>query len=139
MSIKQLNPYLNFNGTAAEAIQLYERALGARTEALQRFGEIPGMPVADEDKDRVMHARLRIGQGVVMISDTPRGEPAAPGGNVHVCLDLDDLADATTKFNTLAAGGKVTMPLHDTFWGATFGALIDAHGVSWMFNCNKGG
>jgi len=41
-------------------------------EALQRFGELA---VADEDTDRVTHARLRIGAGVVTISD-PR--PARP-------------------------------------------------------------
>jgi PhnB protein len=139
MSSTKLYPYLNVNGTAAEAIQLYERALGAKTEALQRFGDIPGMPVPDEHKHRVMHARLRIGDGVLMISDTPPGSAVATEGNVHVCLELDDLADATAKFDALAAGGKVTMPLQDTFWGATFGMLTDTHGVRWMFNCSKGG
>ena len=139
MSIKKLNPYLTFNGTAAEAIQLYERALGAKTESLQRFGETPGMTVSDEHEGRVMHAQLRVGEGVVMLSDAPPGKPVATEGNVHVCLDLDDLADTTTKFNALAAGGKITMPLQDTFWGATFGMLTDAYGVNWMFNCTKGG
>jgi PhnB protein len=34
----------------------------------------------------------------------------------------------------MAAGGKITMPLQDQFWGATFGMLEDKFGVSWMFN-----
>jgi hypothetical protein len=46
MSIKQLNPYLNFNGTAEKAIRRYESALGAKTEGLMRFGDIPGTTVA---------------------------------------------------------------------------------------------
>lgn len=139
MSITKLNPYLNFNGTADKAIQLYERALGAKTEAIQRFGEIPGMTVPEEHKQRVMHARLRIGEGVVMISDAPPDMQVALEGNVHVCLDFDKLADATARFDALAQGGKITMPLQDTFWGATFGMLTDAYGVRWMFNCNKAG
>jgi PhnB protein len=139
MSITQLNPYLNFNGTADKAIKLYERALGAKTEALQRFGEVPGMTVPEAHKQRVMHARLRIGEGVVMISDAPPDMPVALEGNVHVCLDFDKVADATARFEALAQGGKVTMPLQDTFWGATFGMLTDAYGVRWMFNCNKAG
>lgn len=135
MSIKQLNPYLNFNGTAEQAIKLYERALGAKTEGLQRFGDIPGAKVNPEHKNRVMHARLDIGGGMLMVSDTQPGMPFTPEGNVHVCLDFDDPADLTKKFEALAAGGKVTMPVQDTFWGAKFGMLTDAYGVQWMFNC----
>jgi PhnB protein len=54
---------------------------------------------------------------------------------MHVTLDFDDAADMARKFDALAAGGKITLPLQDTFWGAKFGMLTDAHGVSWMFNC----
>jgi len=134
MSIKQLNPYLSFNGTAAKAIQLYESALGGKTEGLMRFGDVPGMNVAPEHQNRVMHARLRIGEGVIMISDTQPGMPVALEGNVHVCLDFDDVADMTKRFEALAVNGKVTLPPHDTFWGARFGMLTDAFGVRWMFN-----
>jgi PhnB protein len=137
MSIKQLNPYLNFNGTAEQAIKLYERVLGAKTEGLQRFGDIPGNTPAPENKNRVIHAKLHIGPGVIMISDSQPGHPVAAGENVHVCLDFDDAADAAARFDALAAGGKVTMPLQDTFWGAKFGMLTDAYGVSWMFNSTK--
>ncbi|TMB01372.1 MAG: hypothetical protein E6J57_06395 [Deltaproteobacteria bacterium] len=69
-----------------------------------------------------------------MISDSQPGIAVAPGGNVHVCLDFDDVADMTKKFEALAVNGKITLPLHDTFWGAKFGMLTDAFGVSWMFN-----
>ncbi|MFN2447196.1 MAG: VOC family protein [Vicinamibacterales bacterium] len=51
------------------------------------------------------------------------------------CLDFDNVADMTQRFEALGAGGKVTMPLQDTFWGAKFGTLTDAFGVQWMFNC----
>src|SRR6185369_15938178 len=60
MSIKTLNPYLNFNGTAAKAIKLYESALGAKTEAIQHFGDAPGMNVPADQKGRVLHAVLRL-------------------------------------------------------------------------------
>jgi len=99
-----------------------------------RFGDVPGMNVAPEHQNRVMHARLRIGEGVIMISDTQPGMPVALEGNVHVCLDFDDVADMTKKFEALAVNGKVTLPPHDTFWGARFGMLTDAFGVRWMFN-----
>lgn len=121
MSITKLNPYLNFNGAAAQAIKLYERALGAMTEAIQRFSDVPGMTVPAEHSHRVLHARLRIGEGVVMISDAPPDMQVALEGNVHVCLDFDQVADATARFEALAQGGTVTMPLQDTFWARRSG------------------
>lgn len=135
MSIKSLNPYLHFDGTAEKAIKLYESVLGARTEGLMRFGEMPGNHPAPENKDRIMHSTLHIGPAVLMVSDTMSGAPAAKDGNVHVVLHYDDVAEMTRAFDALAAGGKVDMPLADTFWGARFGMLTDAFGIEWMFNC----
>jgi PhnB protein len=136
MAIRQLNPYLTFNGTAEQAIKLYESALGARSENVMRFGDgAGGMPVAPADKNRVMHAVLKLGGGTLMLSDSMSAQPAPTESNVTVTLDFDDVADMTHKFDALAKGGQITMPLNDTFWGAKFGMLTDAYGVKWMFNC----
>jgi PhnB protein len=136
MAIQKLNPYLNFDGTAAKAIALYEKALGAKAENVQRFGDVAGMNVAPENKDRVMHAELHLGEGVVMISDGMPGVPVPSDSNTHVTLHFDDPADMGRRFEALAAGGKITMPMQDTFWGAKFGMVKDAYGISWMFNCD---
>jgi PhnB protein len=129
MSIKQLAPYLNFNGTSHEAIKLYQSALGAKVE-----GDI--MPF-DKDPSRVMHARLTIGPGMVMISDGPPNMQVPTTSNAHISLDYTDVAEMTKAFELLSAGGKVTMPLQDTFWGAHFGMLTDRFHINWMFNCEK--
>src|SRR5581483_1950241 len=104
--IKQLNPYLNFNGTAEKAIALYEKALGAKTEGVMRYGDIPGNTPAPQNKNLVIHARLHIGGGVIMISDTTPDMPVPAGNNVHVCLDFDDPADQQKKFDALSVDGK---------------------------------
>jgi PhnB protein len=137
MAVKQLNPYLNFNGNAEQAIKHYEAALGAKADNVMRFGDAQGMVVPPGAKNRVMHARLHVGNGMFMVSDTPPDRPATAGSNAWVCLDFDDAADMKTKFDALAKGGNVTMPVQDTFWGATFGMLIDQFGIQWMFNCEK--
>jgi PhnB protein len=131
----KLNPYLNFNGTADKAIQLYQRALGAKLETIMRFGDVKDMPVVPETKDRVMHAMLQIDEGILMISDCPPGEPVQPGNNVTVTLHFDDVGDMAKKFDAMAVGGTVQQPLQDMFWGARFGMLTDAYGIPWMFNC----
>ncbi len=136
MAITHLNPYLIFDGRGGQAIELYTSALGAVVEHLQRFGDMPGASLPDEHKSRVMHAVVRIGGGTVMISDDQPGHAPARGTNTFVALHLDDVDDTTRKFEALAKGGTVLQPLQDTFWGARFGMLIDAFGVSWMFNCD---
>jgi PhnB protein len=137
MAIKNLNPYLNFEGTAASALALYESVFASKAENVGRFGEVPGMDVPPEHTHRIMHARLHVGPGLIMLSDTPPGMSVPKESNTHVCLDFDDATDMTRKFEALAEGGEVTMPLQDTFWGATFGMLTDRYGIRWMFNCDK--
>jgi PhnB protein len=136
MAIKKLTPYLNFDGNAARAIELYQSALGAKLEGpIGRFGDAPGIDCGPGDKDRVMHAALRVGEGLIMISDGTSAQPVTQGNNVHVVVDFDDVSEMSAKFDALAVGGKVSMPLNDTFWGARFGMLTDAYGINWMFNC----
>ena len=130
MAIKTVTPYLNFDGTARDAITLYEKALGAKSEGVMPF---------EKDPNRVMHARVQLGGGLIMISDTQPGMPLVQGSNAHVTLDYDysDVGEMRRAFDALAEGGKVTMPLQDTFWGATFGMLTDRYGINWMFNATK--
>lgn len=132
MSTMKISPYLMFNGTAAQAIQLYDRTLGAKTATIMRYGDVPGMDVPPEKKGRIMHAELTIGESTVFVSDGEASDSAA-GGNVEVCINFDDATDAAARFEALSAGGTVRVPLQDTFWGK-FGMLTDLHGVRWMFN-----
>lgn len=134
MTIKTATPYLILNGKAEGAIALYQRALGARAETLQRFGDVDGS-CSEAQKGRVMHAVVRVGDAVIMMSDGDGDAPLAGGGNVSIALDLNDPAEARRSFDALGASGKVIEPLFDAPWGALFGVVADEFGVSWMFNC----
>jgi PhnB protein len=134
LALKTVNPYLNFDGTASDAIALYERALGAKVQFLQRFGEMPGSTFVGADATRVMHATLIIGTGTVMISDSMPGSAPSHGTAIQVCLQYDGTADVDAHFAAMSEGGQVTMPLENTFWGARFGTLTDRYGITWMFN-----
>jgi PhnB protein len=131
MAIKGLSPFIMLNGTAAAAIALYERVLGARVLSVVRASDVPAEAASGANPDRIVHAVLSLG-GVLMLSDQS-DEP--PESNVQVALDFDDVDEMTQKFTALAQGGQVSLALQRTFWGATFGMLTDAFGVRWMFNC----
>lgn len=133
MAVKTATPYLILDGKAEEAIELYKRALGAKVEVLQRFGEVQNdCPAAM--KNRVMHAALQVGSATIMLSDGggPReGKPAT--GSVNVALAFEDGARARASFEALAQGGTTIEPLADAPWGGLFGALTDPYGIGWMF------
>jgi PhnB protein len=54
---------------------------------------------------------------------------------LHVIkLNYDTVEEAESIFNSLAQGGRVTMPFGPTFWAAKFGMLVDKYGVAWIIN-----
>lgn len=134
MSIQSATPYLLLHGKAEQAIALYQRALGAQVESLQRFGDVDGS-CPEAQRNRVMHASLRVGKAVLMMSDSTTDGPRLEGGNISVALDFDDAQATRRAFDALAASGKVIEPIFQAPWGALFGVVQDEMGISWMFNC----
>jgi PhnB protein len=131
----QLQPYLFFDGRCEEAIEFYEKVLGADVTMLMRFKDSPephqpGMiPPGSEEK--VMHATFRIGESTVLASDGRcQGKPKFDG--FALSLTVKDDAEAERLFNALGDGGQVQMPLTKTFFSSRFGMVADRFGVSWM-------
>lgn len=135
MPATKATAYLFFNGTANQAIALYEKVLGAKVEHKQLYGDVCGDQCPEADKSRVIHAMVRFGESFVMLSDVPDARPVPKESNAAVALDFSDLGDMTHAFDTLAEKGKVDHPLNDAFWGDKFGALSDEFGIYWMFTC----
>jgi PhnB protein len=127
-----VTPYLFFDGRAEEAIEFYKKTLGAEVEALMRFKECPDQSTcAPGSENKVMHACIKIGGTAVMASDGRcTGHPKFDGFALSV--EAKDEADAERKFNALADGGQVQMPLGKTFFAKSFGMVADRFGVGWM-------
>jgi PhnB protein len=133
----QLNPYLTFNGQCEAAFKFYERVLGAKIEASTTFAGTPAeQQVPAEWRNKIIHARLTVGDQVLMASDAPPDRYEKPKG-ISISLQIKDPKEAEQKFNALAENGQVQMPIQETFWAARFGALVDQFGIPWMINCEK--
>lgn len=129
----KLNPYIMFSGNAEEALNFYKECLGGEISGLQRYGQAP-MPSSEEDKNKLMHGVFVFDGNLVMASDGTKDHPASQGGNIHLSVDVEDVDKLEKVFSQLGEGGKIDMPLQDTFWGARFGMLTDKFGIHWMFN-----
>ena len=87
-----------------------------------------------ERRDKILHARLAIGDGVLMGSDAPPDHYEEPKG-FSVSLGIDDEKNAERIFHALAEKGTVRMALQKTFWALRFGMVVDRFGIPWMVNC----
>lgn len=134
-----IQPYLFFQGRCEEAVEFYRGALDAKVEMLMRFKDNPqhAPECAPEDGNRIMHAALRIGDGVLMASDGMNGDGRPDFKGFALSLDARDEADARRKFDALAQGGNIVMPLAPTFYASIFGMVHDRFGVQWMVGVMK--
>jgi PhnB protein len=127
-----IQPYLMFNGRCEEAIDFYKKALGAQAQMVLRFKEAPDQSMITPGMDeKIMHAALNIGDGVVLMSDGMcTGQQAFEGFSLS--FTVSDEAEAQWRFNALADGGQVRVPLGKTFFSPNFGVVADKFGVGWM-------
>jgi len=136
-----VNPYLIFNGNCEEAFNFYKSVFGGEFPYVGRFSEMPSKtPIPESEGEKIMHISLPIGQGTILMgSDSSEafGHVTTMGNNFSISINTETEAEATRLFNGLSAGGKVTMPLNKTFWGAYFGMFIDKFGIYWMVNYDQ--
>jgi PhnB protein len=124
-----VTPYLTVDD-GARAIEFYVRAFGAREKE-----RMPG------PGGKIMHAELRVGDSVVMLSDefpgmsTARSPKSLGGTTGGLFLYLPDV-DASFK-RAVEAGCKVLMPVTDMFWGDRFAKLEDPFGNQWSLATHK--
>ncbi len=142
----QTSTYLNFVRNTEEAFNFYKSVFGGEfvDGKINRFGEIPaeeGMPpMAEEDKNLVMHVALPIlGGHMLRGTDAPEslGFKVNIGNNVYISLHPDSRLEADELFAKLSMDGGVEMPMRDMFWGDYYGSLVDKFGIRWMVNYSE--
>ena len=132
-----LAPYLFFNGDCEAAFKFYEQCLGGRIDGMRTHADAPAeTDVPSEWRDKILHARLIVGDNVLMGSDVPPGSYEKPQG-FFVHLQLKDPAEAERIFHAMAEGGTVKMPIQQTFWTISFGMVVDRFGIPWMVQCER--
>ncbi len=140
-------PYLTFDGHAAEALRFYERLFGGKVETLMTFGDMPAdaagtgctdaaaaAPMPEAVRKRLLHGALVVDGQLLMASDTMPGQPYEGQKGVGLAMSFDTVERAREVFAALSEGGEVQMPLGETFWSEIFGACKDRFGTSWLIN-----
>ncbi|MGN9914394.1 VOC family protein [Phytohabitans sp. LJ34] len=127
----RLNPYINFDGTARQALEFYKDVFGGELR-INTFGEFGGDAAV---ADKIMHGQLETPRGfTLMAADTTPEWQVDAGNNITISVSGDDGDDLHGYWNKLSDGGTITMPMEKQVWGDEFGQCIDKFGISWLVN-----
>jgi PhnB protein len=136
--MSQLDAYLFFDGTCAEAMRFYERTLNGKLQMMLKNSEAPAAAQCPSGgADRIMHACVEVGGRRLMASDWMADQPFPGMGGFSLALNYPTVQEARRVFDALAEGGSVRMPLDKTFWVEAFGMLVDRFGTPWMVGGGK--
>lgn len=129
-----LTPYIMMEGNAREAIQFYEKAIGAKVLAMSTYGDMPEMPntFTEELKDLVAHAMLQVGESELMFSDAPSGSSIRKGKQVTICITTDSVEKSMQIYEALKQDGEVNMPFEETPFSPGFADVTDKFGVTFQ-------
>ena len=126
----KLDVYLNFPGTCRQAFEFYEQHLGGKILMMMTHGQGPNAGTLPPDqRDKILHARMVIGQTVVMGADIAKSEPMR---SAYLTLTVDSESEAERLYALLSDGGQVFMKMDKTFFANRFAMLRDRFGTSWM-------
>lgn len=138
-----VNVYLNFDGQCEEAFEFYKSVFGGEFSYLGRFNEMPqdeNNKLSESDGNKIMHVSLPISAETNIFGSDTIGAwspKLIQGNNYSISINASSKDEADRLFNGLSAGGQVTMPLENTFWGAYFGMFVDKFGINWMVNFDE--
>ncbi|HMF95179.1 MAG TPA: VOC family protein [Vicinamibacterales bacterium] len=128
---------LVFNGECDAAFTLYQHCLEGSVTFRLTWGDSPMADQAPAEwRAKILHATLTVGGTALSGGDVLPGLYERPQG-FQLQLNLDDAAAAERIFTQLADGGRVTVPLQQTFWAKRFGAVVDRFGIPWGINCGE--
>lgn len=139
----KVGTYLNFSRNTEEVFNFYKSVFGGEfgRGGISRLSDIPPMegmpPLAEEDKNLVMHVELPIlGGHLLMGTDAPEsmGFTVNSGNNVHISLEPETKEETKQLFDALSVGGVISQELQEMFWGSLYGSFTDKFGINWMFN-----
>jgi PhnB protein len=125
----RLDVYVNYRGNCEEAFQFYQQLFSARITGLVRHGDQPNPNVPPDWSGKVLHARIAIGDSVLMGADIPQAEPMR---SAYLTLRVDSESEAERIYAALIDGGQVFMKLEKTPFANRFAMLRDRFGASWM-------
>jgi PhnB protein len=127
-----IQAYLGFNGNCKEAMQFYQSCFGGDLTIQTIAESAVAKELPAEVQSNVLHSFLQKDDFMLLGSDMAQN--TIPSQTVSLMIQCTSLEEIQDYFAKLAAGGKITAPLNNSFWGSTFGHLTDKYSINWLLN-----
>jgi PhnB protein len=126
----KLDIYINYKGNCEQAFRFYEQHLGGRITMMIPHQQQPvEAKVPESWNNAILHARIEIGETVLMGADIPNAESMR---SAYLTLRVDTAEEAERLYALLCDGGEIFMKMEATFFASRFAMLRDKFGTSWM-------
>ncbi|MCD7914791.1 MAG: VOC family protein [Tannerellaceae bacterium] len=129
-----------FHGSCEDAFNFYQSVFGGEFKDIIRYEDLPNIDLRTPipTMEKIVHIGLPIGETVVLMgTDKPEEKHAKDPGNIELAISTTDEAEVIRIFRALSEGGKVTMPLQETFWADLYGTLTDKFDINWIISRAK--
>ena len=133
-----LNPYLTFKDNCEEAFHFYKKVFCGEILYMGRYKDVPQESrqwYPGSTDEQIMHATLQINAGTVLMGSdsvaTYEKSKGAVTNNFFLFISTENRADAYRIFDELSMGGKITIPMTQTFWSSHYGIVMDKFGINW--------
>lgn len=131
----QLDIYINYPGHCEEAFRFYEKHIGGEIISIMKHNELPPNPSIPETwKEAVLHARIKIGNTLLMGADIPNAEPMR---SAYLTLRFATAEETESVYTILGERAEIFMKIEENFFAHRFAMLRDRFGTSWMLLCEK--
>jgi PhnB protein len=135
-----LQPFITFQGQAAEAIDFYEQVFKGTGKEIMRYGDMPenpdAPPIADKMKDKVLYAKMTVCGTTMMFSDTNPDfhapETFARSCMISLAVNFESEEALRAAYEKLKDGGFVLMEIGPQFFAAMYAWVADKFGVTWQ-------
>lgn len=131
----KLNTYVNYKGNCREAFEFYEKHLGGKITMISTFGDMwEKNKIPPDWDDKILHAQIEIGDGILMGADIPTAEPMR---SAYITLSTPEDDEVDRIYGLLSDGGQIFIKMQKTFFASRFAMFRDKFGTSWMLLCEK--
>ena len=135
-----INPWINFNGNAEEALTFYKSIFGGEFGKIIRFKDVASaeFQVPEAEAEKLMLITLSIGGGnMIMANDVPSfmGKVNEQENRSKISVSAESKEEADKIFNGLSEGVQPEVPMSVSMWGTYFGMLRDKYGIEWTVEC----
>jgi len=126
----KLDIYVNYPGNCEQAFRFYEQHLGGNITMMMTHQQQPDAANVPQNwRNAILHARIEIGDTVLMGADIPNAEPMR---SAYLTLRVGSAEEAERLYALLSDSGQIFMKMEKTFFASRFAMLRDKFGTSWM-------